>query len=314
MIKLKKPKFWDYKKPNFVSYLLLPLTLPIIINNFLLDFKKNIVNKQTTKKICIGNIYIGGTSKTPLTIKIFEILNNLNIKTATIKKFYSNHIDEQKLLSDKTKLYTFKDRKIAFKEAVKDNIEVALFDDGLQDRSMNYDLKFVCFNNKKGIGNGFLIPAGPLREKIKSLLKYDAVFINGNENNNLNLKILFKRYNKDIKIFETFYRPTNIDQFNTNEKYIIFSGIGNPDIFKETLIKNNLNIIKEIIFPDHYNYKQADIENIKFQAESLNAKIITTEKDYVRLDSNMNKNIQFLKIEINIQEEKKLIDYLKKFI
>ena len=314
MIKLKKPKFWDYKKPNFLSYLLLPLTFPIIISNFFLNLKKNKVKQYKAKKICIGNIYIGGTSKTPLTIKIYNILNNLNVKTATIKKFYSNHIDEQKLLSSKTKLYTSKSRQIALNEAIKDDVEVVLFDDSLQDRSMNYDLKFVCFNNKKGIGNGFLIPAGPLREQIKSLSKYDVVFINGNENDNSSLKLLVKKYNKDIKVFETIYRPTNINQFKINEKYIIFSGIGNPDVFKETLVRNNLNIIKEIIFPDHYNYKQSDIDNIKLQAKGFNAKILTTEKDYIKLDLNMNKDIECLKIELNILEEKKLINYLKRFI
>ncbi len=218
------------------------------------------------------------------------------------------------MLSSKTKLYTSRNRKIALNNAIKDDVEVVLFDDGLQDRSMNYDLKFVCFNNKKGIGNSFLIPAGPLREKIKSLSKYDVAFINGNENDNSSLKLLVKKYNKNIKVFETFYRPTNINQFNINKKYIIFSGIGNPDVFKETLIKNNLNIIKEIIFPDHYNYKQSDIDNIKLQAKGFNAKILTTEKDYIKLDLNMNKDIECLKIELNILEEKKLINYLKRFI
>jgi len=85
-MKLKKPKFWDYQSPNFLSYILLPLTFPVIINNFLLNLKKNIKENHKPKKICIGNIYVGGTAKTPLTIKIYQILNNLNIKTATIKK------------------------------------------------------------------------------------------------------------------------------------------------------------------------------------------------------------------------------------
>ena len=110
-MKLIKPKFWDYKKPNFLSYLLLPFTLPIIINNFLLNLKRNINNKGEPRKICIGNIYVGGTAKTPLTIKIYQILDKLNVKTATIKKNYKNQIDEQKILSIKTKLYSFNKRK-----------------------------------------------------------------------------------------------------------------------------------------------------------------------------------------------------------
>ena len=197
-MKLKKPKFWDYKRPNLISYLLLPLTFPLIINNFILKFKKKDVDNQKTKTICIGNIYVGGTAKTPLTIKIYQILNSLNFKTATIKKYYANHIDEQKMLMEKTKLYCLKDRRIALDKAIKDDIDVVIFDDGLQDRSINYDLKFVCFNNIKWIGNGLLIPAGPLREKMQSIVKYDAVFINGNEIDNSYLRSLIREYSKNI--------------------------------------------------------------------------------------------------------------------
>ena len=95
-----KPYFWDYKKPNFLSYLLLIFTIPIIINNFFLNRKKN-KKFENIKTICIGNIYVGGTAKTPLTIKISQILSKLNIKNATIKKFYKNQVDEQNLLKKK---------------------------------------------------------------------------------------------------------------------------------------------------------------------------------------------------------------------
>ena len=310
-MKLKKPKFWDYKKPNFLSYLLLPLTLPIIINNFFLSLKKDEKTFQKIKKICVGNIYLGGTGKTPLVIKIYQILNKLNFATGTIKKYYPNHIDEQKMLNDNTKLYCLKERKAALNEAIRDNKDVVIFDDGLQDLSINFDLKIVCFNSIKWIGNGFLIPSGPLREKIESISKYDAIFINGNEIDNSNLKILINKYNKEIKIFESYYVPTDINQFNIIEKYIIFSGIGNPDGFKETLLKNKFNVIKEITFPDHYNYTQADLDKIKLQAKSLNAKIITTEKDYIKISPNDNHDIQFLKIELKIINEKEFVNYLK---
>ena len=69
-MKFQKPKFWDYKKPNVLSYFLLPLTFPLIVNNYLINLKKKRIN-QKIKKICIGNIYVGGTGKTPLTIKIY---------------------------------------------------------------------------------------------------------------------------------------------------------------------------------------------------------------------------------------------------
>ena len=310
----RKPYFWDYKKPNFLSYILLPLTFPLIINNFLLKYKKKDILDDKIKNICIGNIYIGGTGKTPLVIKIYQVLNDLGFKTATVKKFYANHIDEQKMLIDKTELYCLKDRYAALQEAIKDNKDVVIFDDGLQDRSINYDLKFVCFNNTKWIGNGLLIPAGPLREKIQSILKYDALFINGNEIDNSNLKLMIRKYNKDIKIFESHYNPTNINNFSLTEKYLIFSGIGNPDAFRETLKINNINIIKEVIFPDHYNYTQNDINKIRSEAKKFNAKIITTEKDFAKIDPSKNDDIKFLEIELKVKNEEQLIDYLKTHI
>ncbi len=313
-MRLKKPKFWDYQHPNFLSYILLPLTFPIIINNFLLNLRNNIKDNSKTKKICVGNIYVGGTAKTPLTIKIYKILSDLNIKTATIKKFYKNHYDEQKILSEKTILYCEKTRISAFHKAIQDNIDVAIFDDGLQDKSINYDLKIVCFNNIKWIGNGFLIPAGPLREKINSLSKYDVAFLNGDGKNNSKLKLLLKNYNANIEIFESNYKAINIKQFDINEKYIIFSGIGNPESFKQTLINNDIKVIKEIIFPDHHNYTQKDIDYIRSQARILHSKILTTEKDYIKIKSDKNNDIKYLKIELDIKNEDKLIDYLKMHI
>tara|TARA_B100000795_G_C22798421_1_gene440578 strand:+ start:2031 stop:2972 length:942 start_codon:yes stop_codon:yes gene_type:complete len=310
-MKLKKPKFWDYKQPIFISYLLLPFTFPLIINNFFLKLKKNNIKNSKIKKICIGNIYVGGTAKTPLTIKIYQILNSLKFKTATMKKFYADHVDEQKMLAEKTKLYCLKNRNMFLDKAIRDNIDVVIFDDGLQDRSINYDLEFVCFNNIKWIGNGLLIPAGPLREKIESIKKYDAAFINGNEIDNSNLRSLIKKYNKNIKIFESNYVVINIEKFDINEKYLIFSGIGNPDSFKETLLKYNFSIIKEIIFPDHHIYTQVDIDKIKAQAQKLNAKIITTEKDYTKINSSNNDDIKYLQIDLKIKNEIELINYLK---
>tara|TARA_B110000305_G_scaffold192692_1_gene216001 strand:+ start:503 stop:1444 length:942 start_codon:yes stop_codon:yes gene_type:complete len=310
-MKLKKPRFWDYQRPNLLSYILLPLTFPIIINNFLLSLKKHTKKNNKPKKICIGNIYIGGTAKTPLTIKIYQILNKLNIKTGTIKKFYKSHYDEQKMLFEKTVLYCEKSRIQALNKAIQDKMDVVVFDDGLQDGSINYDLKIVCFNSIKLIGNGFLIPAGPLREKINSLSKYDAAFINGDEKDNTKLKSLLKKYNAHIKIFESNYKTININEFDIDEEYVVFSGIGNPESFKQTLINNNIKISKKIIFPDHHKYTQKDIDHIRFQARQLNSKILTTEKDYIKIKSSKNHDIKYLKVELDIKDEDKLIDYLK---
>ena len=122
---LKKPSFWDLPKPSLVSYLLIPLTLPIILRNFLFQFLKK-EKSSNIKTICVGNIYLGGTGKTPLSIKIYEILKKLNNKVATVKKNYSNQKDEQLLLKQKTSLIISNSRKNAINEGINQNYEVYL--------------------------------------------------------------------------------------------------------------------------------------------------------------------------------------------
>ena len=309
-MKIKKPYFWDLNKPNIWSYILLPFTAPIILNNLLLNFKKKKIFKSI-KTICIGNIYIGGTGKTPLVIKISQILKKLDYKSCVIKKFYKTQSDEQKLIKNNTELYCFNKRSIALNEAIKDGIDIALFDDGLQDGFIDYNIKIVCFNNLKGIGNGHLIPAGPLREKISKISKYDAIFINGIKKDNQYLIKILREFSKNIKIFETFYKPLNIKEFDVKDKYLIFSGIGNPDTFKETLIQNNFDISKDVRFPDHYQYSKNDINKIKLCAKNLQSKILTTEKDYLRLSKEDAQGINYLSVDLSIKDENELIKFIQ---
>jgi len=308
-MKLKKPYFWDLPKPNFLSYLLIPFSLPIVLRDFLFKFtkKKKISNIKT---ICVGNIYLGGTGKTPLTIKIYEILKQFNIKVATVKKNYSNQKDEQLLLKQKTSLIISEKRKDAIYQGINQNYDVLVFDDGLQDTKIDFNIKLVCFKSKNWIGNGHLIPAGPLREKISSLKRFDAVFLNGSLGNFEKIENQIRNINLDIKIFKTFYKISNIKKYNLKSKYLIFSGIGNPSDFKDILLENKFKIARELVFPDHYNYNHKDFEEIQNIAKNENLKIITTEKDFMKIPEKFKKEIDYLAIDLVIQNKKKLIELL----
>ena len=97
---LKKPKFWDFKEPNLIAYILLPFAFLLqYLNNF---FRRKNPYKFKIKTVCVGNIYIGGTGKTSLSIQINKILNKKNIKTCFVKKFYIDQADEQKLLEKRS--------------------------------------------------------------------------------------------------------------------------------------------------------------------------------------------------------------------
>ena len=309
---LKKPKFWDLKKPNFYAYLLLPiafmLKMLILVNKI-----KPKINKSKIKTICIGNIYIGGTGKTSLSIRINDLLNKRKIKSCFVKKFYKNQIDEQKLLNNKGKLFLSSKRKNAINQAQNENYEIAILDDGLQDYSMDYDVSFVCFNNLNWIGNGLTIPAGPLREDIGNLKRYQNVFLNGNLENLEDIKKYILNINSKIDIYIGRYEAININEFNIQNNYLVFSGIGNHKTFISMIKGYGLNVCKDIEFPDHYSYTNNDIEQILKQANEMNYKIITTEKDYLRLEKNKIDEIKYIKTELNIINENKLIDNIIKY-
>ncbi|MDA7783561.1 tetraacyldisaccharide 4'-kinase [Candidatus Pelagibacter sp.] len=307
-MKLKKPKFWDYKKPSFLSCLLLPFS--IILGLIAKIKSKPKFSNSKIKTICVGNIYIGGTGKTSLTIKIKEILDKNNIKACFIKKFYPNQTDEQKLLAKNGTLFSNLKRITALDKAILKGFEVAIFDDGLQDSSIKYNMEIVCFNNLNWIGNGLTLPSGPLRESIKNLKFYENVFLNGNEENLIAIKDQIKKINPDMNINSGKYTPLNIGEFDKDQNYLVFSGIGNHKTFVEMLKNNKLKIVSDLEYPDHYQYSKRDFDEIIINAKKFNAHIITTEKDYLRLE-NFNRNeILYVKSSLDISDEKSLINKL----
>ena len=299
-MKLIKPKFWKTK--NFISLILYPLSAV----TFLINSIKRFSIKKTfeIKTICIGNIFIGGTGKTSLAIEINELLKN-KFRTVFIKKNYKNQIDEINLLNNKGKIISSSNREDALLAASKKKYQVAILDDGLQQKNINYNLRIACFNSEYGLGNEFTLPAGPLRENLSVIKNYDLIFLNGEKNNK---KILskFKSINKDLKIFEGKYKPLNLKKFNLKKKYLMFCGIGNPHEFEQTLIKYKFNVSKKIIFPDHHKFSNIDLKKLNYNASRSNLTLITTEKDFFRLNKAQRKNIKFLKIKLEIKNREKL--------
>ena len=309
---LKKPKFWDFKKPNFFAYLLYHFTIFVEIHNIISTI---IPKKKFTeiKTICVGNLYIGGTGKTPTSLFLYNLLKKNNINPVTAKKFYKNQLDEQKFLKDNSNFISLSDREKIVKKAIEMKFDMIIFDDGLQEKWINYDIKFACFDSEKWIGNGHLIPSGPLREKMNALKNYHGIFLKTvNENTNLNyIYNKIREINPKIEVFESNIEIKNISKFNMDKNYIIFSGIGNPDSFKNLLLKNKFKLIEEITFPDHYNYQDKDISKIIYKANSNDAEIITTEKDFKRIPQNFKEKISFLEINMKIKDESKLVQFLK---
>ena len=309
-MKVYKPKFWDSREFSVWPYFFFPFTLIINLIN-LLKFKYSKKEKFDIPIILVGNIYLGGTGKTPLCIEIFQILKSLKLNPAFIKKHYGKYADETKLLENVGKVFANKQRSEAVKSLINSNFKVAIFDDGFQDPSVKSDISIICFNEKQWIGNGFVIPSGPLREKLNALKRCNYVFINGNQN--LEFEKTINKFNPEIKVFYTQYKVTNLDDI-INRKVLAFAGIGNPENFFDLLKNNNIEIIETLKFPDHYNFKKIDITKLNKRAGELDACLVTTEKDYFRLSNEYKKNIKYLKFELLIDKKEEFINELKKII
>tara|TARA_Y200000002_G_C22566647_1_gene614823 strand:+ start:37 stop:954 length:918 start_codon:yes stop_codon:yes gene_type:complete len=305
-MKIIKPLYINEK--NLISYLLIPFTIFTILINFSKNFL--IKKKYKIKTICVGNIYVGGTGKTSLCIQINKILKN-KFKTVFIKKRYFDQLDERKILQNYGRLISDENRGVSLDKAEAKKFNLAILDDGLQDKRIDYDISIACFNSTYGIGNGYLLPAGPLREKLEMLKKYNAIFLIG-ERKNKKLSSILKKFNN--KIFYSKYVPTNIKNLNRKKNYLFFCGIGNPEEFENTLKKFKFKISKKFIFPDHYSYTNEDLDKIKKIALKNKLQIITTEKDYERLTNSNKKNIKYLKVELQLENFKKFSNFLKEKI
>jgi len=307
-MKLSKPKYW-YKKNSFFSVLLLPITLITLIVIF---FKKklSIAIKFKLPIICVGNIYIGGTGKTPTSILLSKELTKLGKKPVILRKYYKNHKDEHKLIKNGFKnLILDKNRVEGVRKAEKEEYDSVILDDGLQDYKISKDLKIVCFNQKQLIGNGLVLPSGPLRENLNTLKNANIILINGKKDKNFEKLIL--SINLNLEIFYSQYKPYNLDEFR-NKKLLAIAGIGNPENFFQLLEENNLFIEKKLIFPDHYRFTKNEIQNIVEKAKIKNYQIVMTEKDYFKIkDFNIDK-IGYLKVSLEIEEKNKLIEKIRK--
>ena len=208
--------------------------------------------------------------------------------------------DEAKMLSSDNILVHVGNRKsnLILLNKQKSNTPI-IMDDGFQNSSIKKDISILVFDESIGFGNGFLLPAGPLREKKSAIHRADAI-------------ILIKRQ----KVHPEFALPTNIPifyaknseicPFDENTNVIAFAGIGYPEKFF-----NNVpcKIVEKISFPDHYQYTDDDIKKLIKLADEKDAKLLTTEKDWVRIPEWAQKQIRFSVLKTEI--EGNFYDWLK---
>nr|MBQ0091292.1 tetraacyldisaccharide 4'-kinase [Candidatus Enterousia merdequi] len=297
---MKTPKW--FLRRNILSWTLTPFSLFYFIGSKLVfNLRKNHEYISQRPVICFGNILSGGVGKTPIVRNVAKFFDAPVIMRGYKKTNETSGIgDEAKMLSSDGILVHVGDRKsnliLLNKQKSKTPI---IMDDGFQNSSIHKDISVLVFDESIGFGNGFLLPAGPLRETKSALERADAI-------------IVIKRKN----VAKNFALPTNIPVFNAknseicpydkNTKVIAFAGIGYPEKFFNNIPSK---VIEKISFPDHYQYSDKDIKSLLEKAEKKNAKLLTTEKDWVRLPDYAKQDIKFSALKTDI--ENSFYDWIK---
>lgn len=297
---MKTPN-WFLNK-SIIAYLLVPLSVVYYLTARAVYLLRTLSQKTSKRPvICIGNLFAGGVGKTPIVREVAKFFD-APIVMRGYKSKNGDDGDEAKMLAKSGLNVCIGNR---LENVIKLNNEKSIspivFDDGFQNPTVKKDISVLVFDNSLGFGNGFVLPAGPLREPVSAIQRADAVVVikKMGAESNAAIGAKLKKYKKTV-----FY-ATNETINPASGKYIAFAGIGYPDKFFDALKSPVLCVP----FPDHYQYTNKDLDRLFKMAVSQNAELVTTEKDWVRLPKSAQKKIHFAKL--NTKIENSFFNWLK---
>ena len=323
---IKSPNFW-YQKRGLLSYVLWPLgVLYGVATAFRLKKLKGTLRAKCPV-ICVGNINVGGTGKTPTTIALVERLQARGHTIVVISRGYRGletgpvlvnpmqHTakqvgDEPLLISAFCAVVVARDRRAALKLAEEQVPDVILMDDGFQSPLIHKDLSIVVVNAALGFGNGFCIPAGPLREPVNGGLQRSDIFlsIGPEDSQKIFQSQLTKTFDEthvtgEIKPLHTGMHWEGLDVF-------AFAGIAHPLNFLTTLKRLGANIRGHEALSDHEPLSPALMKRLASKAAKMNAQMVCTEKDAARLPMEYRKQVLALPVRLEISDWSKIDIFL----
>ncbi len=314
-----------YYKRSILPWLLLPIAgiywVIITIRKWFYQKKIYKTYKASIPVIVVGNLTLGGTGKTPLVIALTKYLQQCGFKPGVISRGYGAKSKNFPAVIDDTKtvmevgdepFLIYKNTKVpvvidpvrarAAKALEQQfNCSVILCDDGLQHYALERDIEIVLVDTQRKFGNGFLFPAGPLRESVKRLRDVDFILCNGKKiyQNSFTMTLsadAIKNLATDEMVPISFFK---------DKPLIAIAGIGNPQRFFDTLTQLGLKFKKQPM-PDHYAYRQSDFDD--------NTLYLMTEKDAVKCRAFNNENLFYLPVTADLEKNflEKLIKLLSK--
>ena len=314
---MQTPGLWQTK--NICSAFLMPFGFVYGLATFLrLKFVKPV--KVGVPVICIGNLTAGGTGKTPVAMFVAELIKAHGKNPFFISRGYGGKLqnvlvnpqihtardvgDEPLLLSQIAPTVVCKDRVRAAKTAISYGADCLIMDDGFQNPWLYKDFSVLVFNGKYGVGNGRLIPSGPLRETLSNGLKRaDCAIVMEGDTSGITKKLNLPTFSGKI---------VQLPVKNCAQKVLAFAGIGHPQKFYDSLMKSGLTIARIHNFPDHHFYTRPELDALIFEAEENNLALFTTAKDFVKIPTDLQTKFNVLQIKAKLENPKAFFTLLQK--
>ncbi|MEO1542962.1 MAG: tetraacyldisaccharide 4'-kinase [Pseudomonadota bacterium] len=266
-------------------------------------FSRTVPWQAPVPVICVGNLTAGGTGKTPTARTIANLAIDAGHTPAFLTRGYTGKIkqptwvdvdkqtakdvgDEPLLLAADHPTCVARNRADGARKIIESNsaITLIIMDDGLQNPQLKKDFSIALIDGARGLGNARVIPSGPLRAPLDfQLPKVDLAIINGDQSTPTS-PLPSTVETSNVPMGNMYVAPRRGLSINSSQAFLAFCGIGSPRAFYRTLAAEGLQVAETVSFPDHHTLTEAEAKSLLAKSEATNTQLVTTEKDFVRLD------------------------------
>ena len=315
---MQAPKFW-YRSRSWQAVLLSPFGAL-----YAWATARRQKNARLTRVdipvICIGNLNVGGTGKTPTTIALAQLLWARGIAVHIVSRGYGGSLlavtqvdprihtadetgDEPLLMAAFAPTWVANERVAGARAAQNAGADVILLDDGFQDPSLTKDLTIIVVDAARGFGNGYCLPAGPLREPVHvGLKRANAVISIGEPEVQSRFRERSAEQVGRIEHLTASLKPIEMGMPWAEGRYLAFAGIGDPEKFFATLRGLGAPLVRTVALDDHQKLARPMIQRLMKEAQSMNAQLVTTEKDAARLPADLRSGILSLPVRLEFDD------------
>lgn len=269
--------------------------------------------------ICIGNLVAGGAGKTPTAMAVTRWFQDHRHRPHILLRGYGGslsrsgphqvdpaqhsvtEVGDEALLHARVAPTFISANRVAGAKAAAERSNVIVMDDGFQNPTLEKALSILVFDAEYGIGNGRVLPAGPLREPLTAGLKRaDAIVVIGRGH------VTSKLRHADLPILRAQLVPDASSNDLKGRSVYAYSGIGNPRKFERTLMELGCNVVGFQSFPDHHNFTDAELDHVMKLASQLDAVPVTTEKDLVRIEPDRRDQVRAISVRLTFERPEQL--------